>query len=132
MCGTDDGGQMSEPDEVTAAAMERFAIQEVIFRYSDAVTRGNNAQMRSVFAPDAVWESPILGMHFDTAAEFMDFVIAGSATLQVLMQTANNPVVELTAPGTAVATTTIRETILGVAATDGVFGAAGAAINVDQ
>ena len=45
---------------------DRDAIQQLIYRYSDAVTRADYEQMATVFAADAVWESPILGMHFET------------------------------------------------------------------
>jgi ketosteroid isomerase-like protein len=46
---------------------DRDAIQQLIYRYSDAVTRADYEQMATVFAADAVWESPILGMHFESA-----------------------------------------------------------------
>ena len=52
----------------TARAWEdRDTIQQLIYRYSDAVTRADYEQMATVFATDAVWESPILGMHFESA-----------------------------------------------------------------
>ena len=111
---------------------DRDAIQQLIYRYSDAVTRADYEQMATVFADDAVWESPILGMHFESAREFIDFQIAGSTTLDVLIQTAAGPVVELLGPGRAVATTNIREIIRGKHAVGGVWGPAGAESNVDQ
>ena len=73
---------------------DRDAIQQLIFRYSDAVTRADYEQMATVFAADAVWESPILEMHFESAREFIDFQIEGSTALDVLIQTAAGPVVE--------------------------------------
>jgi hypothetical protein len=123
---------MESHDGAVATAAERFAIQEVIFRYSDAVTRSDYVQMRTLFAPDAVWESPLLGFHFDDATSFIEYQIAGSATLDVLIQTASNPVVELSGDVQASATTTIREMIRGTNLEEGVFGAAGSEINVDQ
>ena len=48
------------------ALEDRNAIEQLIYCYSDAVTRADYVQMATVFADDAVWESPILGMHFET------------------------------------------------------------------
>src|SRR6478609_4196678 len=100
---------------------DRDAIQQLIYRYSDAVARADYEQMATVFAPDAVWESPILGMYFETAREFIDFQIEGSTALDVLIQTASGPVVELLGPDRAAATTNIREIIRGRNAVDGVW-----------
>jgi hypothetical protein len=111
---------------------DRDAIQQLIYRYSDAVTRADYEQMATVFAADAVWESPILGMHFETAREFIDFQSDGSTGLEVLIQTASNPVIDLVAGDRATATTNIREIIRGANSQDGPFGPAGAEINVDQ
>ena len=72
-----------------AAWEDRDAIQQLIYRYSDAVTRADYEQMATVFAADAVWESPILGMHFETAREFIDFQSEASTALDVLIQTAS-------------------------------------------
>jgi hypothetical protein len=74
---------------------DRNAIEQLIYCYSDAVTRADYVQMATVFADDAVWESPILGMHFETAREFIDFQADGSTALDVLIQTASNPVIDL-------------------------------------
>lgn len=38
--------------------LDRLAIQDLINRYSDAVTRADWQQCESLFAVDAVWESP--------------------------------------------------------------------------
>ena len=111
---------------------DRDAIQQLIFRYSDAVTRADYEQMATVFAADAVWESPILGMHFESAREFIDFQIEGSTALDVLIQTAAGPVVELLGPDRAAATTNIREIIRGTHTVDGVWGPAGSESNTDQ
>jgi hypothetical protein len=111
---------------------DRDAIQQLIYRYSDAVTRADYEQMATVFAADAVWESAILGMHFETAREFIDFQIEGSTGFDVLIQTAAGPVVELLGASRATATTNIREVIRGTAAVDGPSGPAGTEVNVDQ
>jgi hypothetical protein len=113
--------------------LDRLAIQDLIFRYSDAVTRGDYEQMATVFASDAVWESPVLGMHFDTAAAFIEMQIQGSGALEVLIQTPHSPVIELEGDGRARVTTTIHERIRGTAAdTPSALGDAGAELNVDQ
>jgi hypothetical protein len=88
--------------------------------------------MASVFAADAVWESPILGMHFKSAREFIDFQIQGSTALDVLIQIAAGPVIELLGPDRAVATTNIREIIRGTITVDGEWGPAGSESNTDQ
>jgi hypothetical protein len=111
---------------------ERIAIEQLIYCYSDAVTRADYAQMATVFAADAVWDSPILGMHFETAREFIDFQADGSSALDVLIQTASNPVIDLLAGDRATARTNIREIIRGTSTNDGPYGPIGTAINVDQ
>src|SRR4051812_16313511 len=111
---------------------DRSAIEQLIYCYSDAVTRADYVQMATVFADDAVWESPILEMHFDTAREFIDFQADGSTGLDVLIQTASNPVIDLLTGDRATATTNIREIIRGAASVDGPYGPAGTETNVDQ
>jgi hypothetical protein len=44
---------------------DEFAIQELIFRYSDPINRGDLEATKAVFAPHAIWECPIFGMHFE-------------------------------------------------------------------
>ena len=111
---------------------DRDAIQQLIYRYSDAVTRADYEQMATVFAADAVWESPVLGMYFETAREFIDFQIEGSTALDVVIQVASGPVVELLGPDRAAATTNIREIIRGTITVGGEWGPAGGENNVDQ
>ena len=111
---------------------DRNAIEQLIYCYSDAVTRADYVQMATVFADDAVWESPILGMHFETAHEFIEFQADGSTALDVLIQTASNPVIDLHARDRATATTNIREIIRGTSTNDGPYGPVGTEINVDQ
>jgi hypothetical protein len=111
---------------------DRDAIQQLIYRYSDAVTRADYEQMATVFAADAVWHSPILGMHFDAAREFIDSQADGSTALDVLIQTASNPAIDLLGPDRATATTNVREIIRGSNSQDSAFGPAGNEINVDQ
>ena len=51
--------------------LDRLAIQDLINRYCDAVTRADWDQCEAVFAPDAVWESP-LGLRFESRAAFLE------------------------------------------------------------
>jgi len=48
--------------------LDRLAIQDLIYRYSDAVTRADWHQCEAVFSPDATWESPILGLRHESRA----------------------------------------------------------------
>lgn len=98
---------------------DKLAIQELIFRYSDSINRGDLAATESVFAPDAVWESPLLGMHFESAQEFCGFLGANSDGLELLVQTPHCPVIALQGPDDATATTTIYELCRGTVTVDG-------------
>jgi hypothetical protein len=60
--------------------LDRQAIQDLIHRYSDSVTRGDHEQTATVFAPDAVWEKES-GARVESAREFIDSVIEGTASL---------------------------------------------------
>jgi hypothetical protein len=95
------------------ALLDRQAIQDLIYRYSDAVTRGDYDPVIDMFAPDAVWDSPILGLSFTTARAFVDTLVGGTVGLDVLAQTANNPVIEFLDRDHARATTTMREMVRG-------------------
>jgi SnoaL-like domain len=112
--------------------VDRDAIRDLIFRYSDAVTRADYEQMITVFAPDAVWESPLLQLHFDSARAFVDFQIEGSPSLDVLIQTPHSPVIDLLSLDLAKATTTIHEMFLGTLVGASAYGEAGTEVNIDQ
>jgi ketosteroid isomerase-like protein len=109
--------------------LDRLAIQDLIARYSDAVTRADWHQCEAVFAPDAVWESPNLGLRYDDVASFLDMVRA--STTDVLIQTPHSSVVMLDGDR-ATATTTIHEMSRGVGSADSALGGAGAEINFEQ
>ncbi|RDH76857.1 nuclear transport factor 2 family protein [Mycolicibacterium moriokaense] len=110
--------------------LDRLAIQDLIYRYSDAVTRADWTQCESVFAPDALWESPRLGLAFDSRDAFLDTLRATTA-YDLLIQTPQSPVVTLTDADHATATTTIHEMNRGRVAMDSQLGEAGTPINVD-
>jgi hypothetical protein len=122
----------AEDEQKLSAWVDRDAIRDLIFRYSDAVTRADYEQMMTVFAPDAVWESPLLQMRFESARSFIEFQIEGSTGLDVLIQTSHNPVIELLSRDQARATTTIHEMFIGRAGGASAFGDPGTELNVDQ
>jgi hypothetical protein len=124
MTSVSDGAEMR-------AWLDRLAIQDVINRYSDAVTRADYEQMATVFTADALWESPLLGLRFESARAFIDFQIEGSPRLDVLIQTPHCSVIDLVDAERATATTTIHEMIRGTAVDDS-LGEVRAAMNVDQ
>jgi hypothetical protein len=111
--------------------LDRLAIQDLIARYSDAVTRADWPQCEAVFAPDAVWESPPLGMRYESRASFLD-VLRATTTYDLLIQTPHSSVVTLTGADTATATTTIHELTRGVGFADTKFGETGADLNLEQ
>jgi hypothetical protein len=119
-------------DSELAELFDRQAIQDLIHRYSNSVTRGDYEQIASVFAPDAVWEDPGSNVRCESAREFIDYLIAGSATLDLLIQTPHSPVVELLGGGHAKATTTIHEIVRGVGSASTSLSEVGGEINVDR
>src|SRR4051812_43851685 len=87
--------------------LDRPAIQELIARYSDAVTRADWDACAATFAADSVWESP-LGLHYDSGHEFVE-ALRATTNFDVLIQTPSSPVVTLTDGDHAKATTTMHE-----------------------
>jgi len=122
---------MSVSDAELRAWLDRQAIEDLIHRYSDSVTRGDYEHTAELFAPDAVWEE-VGGVRFDTAREFIDYLVQGSASADLLIQTPHSPVVEFEGVGRAEATTTIHEIVRGVAGGRSSLGDAGIEINVDR
>ena len=88
--------------------------------------------MATVFAPGAVWESPLLELRFESARSLIDFQTEGSARLDVLVQTPHSPVISLLDAERANATTTIHEFFRGTASDVSAYGDTGSEINVDQ
>jgi hypothetical protein len=110
--------------------LDRLAIQELIARYSDAVTRADWAQCEAVFAPDAVWESN-LGVRFTSRADFME-TLRQTSSYDLLIQTPHSSVITFTGADHAKATTTIHELVRGTASADTAFGESGTETNVDH
>jgi hypothetical protein len=112
--------------------IDKLAIQELIYSHCDAVTRGDLRALEPLYAPHAIWEIPLFGMRTESAREFIDFLAEMTASADLLLQTALNPVVRLVSENTATATTTIFELARGPAAADGPVGAAGEPVSLAQ
>ncbi len=112
--------------------IERFKIQQLIYRYCDSVNRGDVQALRSVCADDALWESPLLNRRHESADAFCEYFRASKLATQVLIQTPSCPVIELVDEHTANATTTVFELTRGTAAEDGTFGRKGSEINLQN
>jgi hypothetical protein len=111
--------------------LDRLAIQDLIYRYSDAVTRADWQQCEAVFSPDAIWESPILEMRYESCASLLEMLRATSPD-DLLIQTAHSPVITLAGADQARATTTIHEFIRGTATAETTLEVAGAQSNLEQ
>lgn len=96
--------------------LDRLAIQDLIYRYSDALTRADWKQCESVFAREAIWESPALGLRYE-ADSFVE-MLRSTSTLELLIQTPHAPVIRLIGSDKAQATTTIQERMRGITAVD--------------
>jgi ketosteroid isomerase-like protein len=83
----------------------------LVYRYSDAVTRGDWEALANLLTADAVWESPALRLHFVGPEPFLDFLRSTIAEDSVLVQTAHGSVIDFTGPDAATATTTINELV---------------------
>jgi hypothetical protein len=111
--------------------LDRLAIQDLIYRYSDAVTRADWQQCEAVFSPDAIWESPMLGLRYESRASFLE-TLRATSTYDLLIQTPHSPVVTLAGTDRARATTTIHEFIRGVAIAKTTLDVTGAETNFEQ
>ena len=118
------------PDEDVHRWIDTAAIMDLIYRYANGVTRADWQQVEAVFAPDALWESPLLGMRYERASDFLDLLKASESEL--LIQTASTPVIRLVDPDHAVASTTTTEVVRGTAGGDSALGEAGEPIDIVQ
>jgi hypothetical protein len=112
--------------------MDHLAIQALIYRYSDAVTRADWDQCEAVFAPDAIWESPALDMRYEGAPAFLDMLSQTSSASELLIQTPHAPVIHLLRPDRAQATTTVHEFTRGATVAPTAYGETGTPTNFEQ
>lgn len=111
--------------------VERLAISDLICRYSSAVTRADWEETEALFAPDAIWEIPALGLRHEGGTAIRYF-LAETIRYDVLLQTAHSPVIRLLGPGQGQATTTIHELVRGEVLADSAFARAGTPVNIEQ
>ena len=104
-------------DVETRDWLARLEIQDLIHRYSDGVTRADWQQCEAVFTPDAIWESPPMGMRYEDRASFME-ILRATSQYDLLIQTAHSSVITLIDAQHARSTTTIHEFIRESAAAD--------------
>jgi hypothetical protein len=123
---------LAETELELRAWLDRLAIQDLIFRYSDAVTRADWDRCEAVFAPHAIWESPALGMRHEGGRAFREFLAESSSALELLIQTPHSPVIQLDGRDHAHATTTIHEFVRGTAVTVTSHGEPGTQVNFEQ
>jgi hypothetical protein len=70
---------LADTELVLRAWLDRLAIQDLIYRHSDALTRADWKQAEALYAPEAIWESPKQGLRYDTRAAFLE-MLAGNST----------------------------------------------------
>src|SRR6476659_6857722 len=102
--------------------IDKCAIQDLIFRYSDSVNRADWEETAKLYAADAVWESPLFNMRFESGAEWCNYLARSTESSELLIQTPHCPVVTLLTDETARATTTIHEFSRGTNVEDSSFG----------
>jgi len=122
--GHDDGSGLTN-------LIDRIAIEDLIYRYSDAVTRADWDQCEGTFATDAVWESPALGIRYEGARAFRDF-LAQTTTSDILIQTPHAPVIRLLDHESAQCTTTIYEFVRAISLADTPLAKTGDEQNLEQ
>jgi len=95
--------------------IDRQAVEDLIHRYSDAITRADWDQHEAVFAPDAVIEvaSPF-DFRAEGAREIRRQTSEGSARLEFLIHRVDSVVIRFVDPEHAQATSTIHEMGRGV------------------
>jgi hypothetical protein len=108
---------LAETEVEVRAWLDRLAIQDLIYRHSDAVTRADWRQLEALYAPDAIWEEPALGLRYESTAAFVE-MLEGTTGMEAVIQTAHAPVINLITPDKAQATSTFHEWIRGVAPID--------------
>ena len=81
--------------------IDKCAIQDLIFRYSDSVNRADWEETAKLYAADAVWESPLFNMRFESGAEWCNYLARSTESSELLIQTPHCPVVTLLTDETA-------------------------------
>jgi hypothetical protein len=103
---------LTETETELRAWIDRLAIQELINRYADALTRADWDQFELTLARDVVWESAALGVRVEGRAPFVAMVSGMSPGLEAWIQMAQCSI-RITGPDSAEAITTIHEIVRG-------------------
>jgi hypothetical protein len=122
---------LAETEVEVRAWLDRLAIQDLIYRYSDALTRADLKQSASLVAPDLIWEIPKYGLRYESAAAFLE-MLAGLSKSPLLIQTPHAPVINLIDPDKAQATTTIHEWSRIVSPVDAASSGSGTNVHIGQ
>jgi hypothetical protein len=64
----------AETEIEVRAWLDRLAIQDLIYRHSDAVTRAGWRHLEALYAVDAIWEEPALGLRYESATAFVEML----------------------------------------------------------
>lgn len=90
---------------------DRIAIEQLVHRYCDAITRGDWDEHEACFAPDAVWEvAPPFDIRFEGAATIRGNVSARLDTYDFLVQSVCSLVVDFEGDDEATARVVMQET----------------------
>jgi len=108
--------------------IEMFKIQQLLYRYFDAVNRADLVAMRALYADDAVWEIPLMGMRCDSGDAYIELFRESTATAEFMIMTPHCPVIDLLGTDAARARTTAHELTRGTASEDGALGEKGAVV----
>jgi hypothetical protein len=96
--------------QLTPEWVARLAIQDLIVRFSDAVTRRDWNQFEAVWAPQGIWEvAEPTAMREEGAGQIRRTVEEALSGFEFWVQMAHGSVVTVTADGRASATSTIQE-----------------------
>jgi hypothetical protein len=107
------------------------AIEQLLYRYSDVVTRGVWEEDEALFVADAVLE---IGSPFDARVEGVEAILdwrRATARFELLIHTTYSPAVRLLDPSHAKATAQTREMVRSRAATSDADEEPAAALNIE-
>ena len=85
------------------------AIEQLIYRYSDAVTRGDRVQFEALWTPDIAWEVVPQGIRVEGLENVCETVAQLLETYESFVQVATNPVITLLDDEHATASTIVHE-----------------------
>lgn len=99
----------TSPPSDLAAWVDKLAIQELIYRYSDAASRGDWDVFATLWTRDAIWEvAPPVGSRVVGAEAIVETVIKNLTGEDFLLQMTHGAVITLHDDDRATSTTTIH------------------------